>query len=265
MISSSFLTDISNFEEFSSFHSDEPLTSTPIKISDEREQTSTPLQPSFVCTDESSIVDSVGENDLSRLADSDADTISTPTSKSRLVVSNSFTETTNSVSTQIAASTKDANHASTETTETVNSASTHIRSDAAKSVNNDSSLCQWFGYKVVGDNVDKKVKPRYMRSDNQSKDLHYFHLYALRDRVDLSRASEDPPNLNPDPELAELIPADDDIKEITSNFGVLIARQLIQYFPYFEKHFADVVQQHIPHTHEAEMEQISKVVSHCIE
>ena len=250
MISSSFLTDISNFEEFSSFHSDELLTSTPIKIS---EQTSTPLQPSIVCADESTIVDSLSENDLSRLADSDADTISTPFSKSRLIASNS------------SAATKGANHGSTETTETVNSASTHICPDVApESAKSDSSLSRWFGYKVVGDNVDKKLKPRYMRSDNQSKDLHYFHLYALRDRVDFSRASEDPPNLNPDPVLAELIPTDDDIKEITSNFGVLISRQLIQYFPYFKKYFSDIVQRHIPHAHEAEMEQISEVVSHFL-
>ena len=78
----------------------------------------------------------------------------------------------------------------------------------------------------------KKVKPHHMRSDNQSKDLHYFHLHALRDRVDISEASEDPLNLNPDAVLATLIPIRDDIKEMISNFGVLIARQTILYFPY---------------------------------
>ena len=86
-----------------------------------------------------------------------------------------------------------------------------------------------------------------------------FHIYALRDRVDFSEALEDPLNLNPDAVLATLIPTRDDIKEMMSNFGVLIARQLIQYFPYFQKHFSDVVQQHIPHPHQAEMKEISEV------
>ena len=66
---------------------------------------------------------------------------------------------------------------------------------ATDPTNHGSTSSQWFGYKVVGDNVDKKVKPRHMRSDNQSKDLHYFHLYAAKDRIDFSEASEEPPSL----------------------------------------------------------------------
>ena len=155
------------------------------------------------------------------------------------------------------------NHASIQlntTKEPVDSGTIHTAS-AAESANNGSSSLPWYGFKVIGDNVDKKVKPRDMRSDNQSKDLHYFHLYALKDRIDLSEASEDPLNLNPDVVLATLIPTGDDIKEMMSNFRVLIARQLIQYFPYFQQHFSDVVQQHIPHPHQAEMKEISEVVS----
>ena len=47
-----------------------------------------------------------------------------------------------------------------------------------------------------------------------------------------------------------------------SNFGVLAARTLVQYcnMPYFEKHFSDVVVNHIPHSHEDEMEKVPKVV-----
>ena len=32
-------------------------------------------------------------------------------------------------------------------------------------------------YKVVGDNIDKEVRPRQMRSDHQTRSLHYFHIY----------------------------------------------------------------------------------------
>ena len=41
-------------------------------------------------------------------------------------------------------------------------------------------------FKLVGDNnIDKNVKPDDMRHDNQSKSLHYFHTYALSDRIDM--------------------------------------------------------------------------------
>lgn len=34
-------------------------------------------------------------------------------------------------------------------------------------------------YKLVGDNIDKSVKPREMRIDHQTHSLHYFHTYAV--------------------------------------------------------------------------------------
>ena len=108
--------------------------------------------------------------------------------------------------------------------------------------------------------MDSKVKPRHMRSDRQSTDLHYFHLYATRDRVDLSDASNEPPSINPDPILSDLLPSDIDVEAMMSNFGILVARNLIQYMSFFKKHFSDVVVHHIPHDHESEMEKVSEVV-----
>lgn len=43
-------------------------------------------------------------------------------------------------------------------------------------------------YKLVGDNIDKNVRPRHMTSENQ---IHYFHTFAVQDRVDLSSFSKD--------------------------------------------------------------------------
>ena len=119
---------------------------------------------------------------------------------------------------------------------------------------------QWYGFKIVGDNVDSKIKPRYMRSDRQSSDLHYFHLYATRDRLDLSGASEEPPSINPDPVLSELLPSEDDRETMLSNFGVLVARQLVLHMPFFKEHFSDAIVEHIPHQHEKEMKKVSEVV-----
>ncbi len=44
-------------------------------------------------------------------------------------------------------------------------------------------------FKVVGDNIDKTIRPREMRSDHQTRSLHYFHSNAMRDRIDISDVS----------------------------------------------------------------------------
>lgn len=38
-------------------------------------------------------------------------------------------------------------------------------------------------FKIVGDNIDKTVRPRQETSDSHTKSLHYFHSYAVKDRV----------------------------------------------------------------------------------
>ena len=47
-------------------------------------------------------------------------------------------------------------------------------------------------YKVVGDNLDKNVKPTDYRVDSQTKSLHFFQSYAVRDRIDLSSYDDSP-------------------------------------------------------------------------
>lgn len=43
-------------------------------------------------------------------------------------------------------------------------------------------------FKIVGDNIDKSVKPT---SEHLAKSLHYFHSYAVRDRTDVSGLSDE--------------------------------------------------------------------------
>ena len=51
------------------------------------------------------------------------------------------------------------------------------------------------GYKLVGDNIDIGVKTRYMRLERyENKSLHYFHCYAVQNRIDHS----DKPDVHPD-------------------------------------------------------------------
>ena len=63
----------------------------------------------------------------------------------------------------------------------------------------------WCGFKVVGDNIDKTVKPRDMRFDQPSKSLHYFHVYAVKDRIDASGLSAVPCHVNPDAPVLEIL------------------------------------------------------------
>ncbi len=50
----------------------------------------------------------------------------------------------------------------------------------------------WFGFKFVGDNIDKNIKPSFQRQEIQTQSLHHFHGYAIRDRVNMATMSDDP-------------------------------------------------------------------------
>jgi len=99
-------------------------------------------------------------------------------------------------------------------------------------------------YKLAGDNLDKNVRPRDMRSDHQTQSFHLFHTYAVRDRID-SNFSDDKGN----PEefkAAHLLPSSDDKKQILDNYVHLYIHILIKYYPYF-KRLGKGLQRHITH------------------
>ena len=120
----------------------------------------------------------------------------------------------------------------------------------------------WTGFKIVGDNLDKTVRPRHMRLDRQAESLHYFHSYAVKDRINFGNISDVPPECpqNPSRDLVKLLPSSDDIHAMQSLFGIHISRILVEHLP-FMKPFAGVVDWHIPHVFSSEMAQKSKVVS----
>ncbi len=115
-------------------------------------------------------------------------------------------------------------------------------------------------YRIVGDNIDKNVKPRDMTSDHQTRSLHYFHSYAVRDRIDLSELSSKPPA----PDLSQmnsdkLLPMVDDEKFLLENMAILMGRTLKKYMPFFTK-FAVGLEQHILHEFYDQMSTKSEVV-----
>ena len=44
-------------------------------------------------------------------------------------------------------------------------------------------------FKLVGNNIDKTVRPRHMRVDHQAASLHYFNVYAVQDHISFQHLS----------------------------------------------------------------------------
>ena len=115
-------------------------------------------------------------------------------------------------------------------------------------------------FKLVGDNIDKEVRPREMRQDYQTRSLHFFHTYAVKDQIDLRDTSDEQKDPNMDEiNLQNVLPNEDNDKEIRANFQVLICRILVKYIPFFSK-FKRAVERHIPHQFSEEVSHKSEVV-----
>lgn len=116
------------------------------------------------------------------------------------------------------------------------------------------------GIKIVGDNVDKTVKTRYMRVDQQGRSLHYFHAYAAQDRFDLTMP-EEAPKIPDDPDLDKLLPSDCDNSTMKKLFAIHVARIICKHMPFFSEDFGDVIPENLEHPMSYEMRQKSQVVS----
>lgn len=102
-------------------------------------------------------------------------------------------------------------------------------------------------FKLVGDNIDKTIKPRHMTLDNPTKSLHYFNVYAVNDRVDISHLSDTPQELDVTTfSYRSILPSMADKEALEKNFSFLVIRILRKYIPFFSK-FAAGVGHHIQH------------------
>ena len=122
-------------------------------------------------------------------------------------------------------------------------------------------------YKLVGDNIDKTVKHRYMRVDKHRKNesMHYFHAFAVRDRIDFSSLSNHFPSISslpfPDEIVKTLLPSKEDDEEMKSNMIVLMSRVLVDHLDFFKISFEGTVDWHIRHPFQSQMSKKSEVVS----
>ena len=82
---------------------------------------------------------------------------------------------------------------------------------------------EWFGYKFVGDNIDKNIKPRYQRQDHRGLSLHYFHGFGVLDRVNMSKLSDISPSVH-DRDFNNFLLSKEDIKSLKEELEILVSR-----------------------------------------
>ena len=119
--------------------------------------------------------------------------------------------------------------------------------------------------KLVGDNIDLSVKALYMRMEgSRNQSLHYFHSFAVFDRVDFSQLPDVFPYtcLNNPKQLAlTMLPSHRDDETLTLLFETHVSCVLCKRIPFFKYTFDDIVEWHNCHRHYDEMSMKSDVVS----
>eukprot|EP00731_Ephydatia_muelleri_P025731 Em0017g814a len=119
---------------------------------------------------------------------------------------------------------------------------------------------EWNGFKLIGDNIDKNIKPRDMRINNQTKSLHYFHAFAVKDRINFSDITNNAELVFPDDiDYSVFYPNDDDDAQLVSNFQTLVTRIFVEYIPHLQHLFGKVTH-NIQHKYSKNMSIKSTVV-----
>lgn len=97
-----------------------------------------------------------------------------------------------------------------------------------------------------------------MRSEHQTKSLHYVQSYAVRDRLDFSAFSKE---ARTEVDLFDIIPDGSDYQLLKANFTTLVSRIIVKHMPFFSADCRGIPQQHIPHKYSRQMSSKSEVVS----
>ena len=116
----------------------------------------------------------------------------------------------------------------------------------------------------MGDNIDKNVTPRDMRVGNQVKSLHYFHSYAVKDRLDPSSLSGDGHDGDVNSlAISSVLPTVDDCVRIRNDYIILAARVIVENISHFS-FLQKCVVKHIPHKFSKETARKYMIVSEIV-
>ena len=114
---------------------------------------------------------------------------------------------------------------------------------------------------IIGDNWDKNIRPRDMRSKNQVKSLHLFHVIAVVSHIKTLHLNDTQSTGNVrDIPIADFLPSIKDCTAICDNYVVIIARVITENIKHFSS-LHDCVPMHIHHEYSAKMSLKTAVVS----
>ena len=117
-----------------------------------------------------------------------------------------------------------------------------------------------FSCRIVGGNWDLEVKARYQTKSQTNKSLHYFHAYAVKDRVVANGMDNKEPQKSIDEiEMREFLPTPEVQEAIASDLTSIIPRVILKYLKPYSK-FKGASIYHIPHQYSREMQEKSEVV-----
>lgn len=105
-------------------------------------------------------------------------------------------------------------------------------------------------YQIVGENIDFEVTAKYQGTNRHNQSLHWFHYYAVKERV---HSSQDTRELKEYENIPVLPSANMNV------YKILLARTITSFLPSF-KVFSKYVARHITHPFKKEMTSKSEVV-----
>jgi hypothetical protein len=115
-------------------------------------------------------------------------------------------------------------------------------------------------YKLVFDNLNKNLTPRYMQSDVQTSSLNYVQIYSVKSRIDFSSFAPTH-EITTEIPLFDILPSATDYQVLKGNFAILVARIIHDHIPFFSDDFKGLIPEHTPHQYSDNMATESEVVS----
>ena len=83
---------------------------------------------------------------------------------------------------------------------------------------------RWYGFKIVGDNIDKNVKRRHQTVERGTMSLHYLHSFGVKDRIPCNTVDDIAPSKPFNVNLAVFLPSETDIQSVRNDFITYISR-----------------------------------------
>lgn len=129
------------------------------------------------------------------------------------------------------------------------------------SVDSSTAMSHHPGYRLVGDNVDIMIRPRQSSISNASRDLHYFNVMAVKNRISGNNLSSHKSNEQVKPvDCSLLLPSIEDHQRLLSNWIVLVGKVISKYVPAL-RWMRLYLPEHIKHEYSSITKKKSDIVS----